>query len=51
MRNFVLSAWVSTILIVLSWILPLLIAFFYIRALMKDPIWLDQGRIRERLRA
>ncbi len=30
MRNLVRSGWVSTILIVLSWILLLLIAFFYI---------------------
>jgi hypothetical protein len=41
MRNFVRSGLVSTILIVLSWILVLLIAFFYIRTLMKEPIWLD----------
>jgi hypothetical protein len=41
MRKVVRSGWVSTILTVLSWILLLLIAFFYIRALMKEPIWLD----------
>jgi hypothetical protein len=41
MRNFVRSGWVSTILIVLSWILLLLIAFFCVRALMKEPMWLD----------
>jgi|HubBroStandDraft_6_1064221.scaffolds.fasta_scaffold903367_2 hypothetical protein len=41
MRNFVRSGWVSTILIVLSWILLLLIAFFYVQALMKEPMWLD----------
>ncbi|MBB5316649.1 hypothetical protein HDF09_001318 [Edaphobacter lichenicola] len=41
MRNFVRSGWVSTILIVLSWILLLLIAFFYVRALMKEPMRLD----------
>ena len=34
MRNFVPSGWVSTIIIVLSWILRLLIASFYIQALM-----------------
>jgi uncharacterized membrane protein YqaE (UPF0057 family) len=41
MRNFIRSGLVSIILTVLSWILVLLIAFFYIRALMKEPIWLD----------
>jgi hypothetical protein len=41
MRNLVRSGWVSTILIVLSWILLLLIAFFYIPALMKEPMWFD----------
>jgi hypothetical protein len=41
MRNFVRSDLASTILTVLSWILLLLIAFFYILALMKEPIWLD----------
>jgi len=41
MRNFVRSGWPSTILIVLSWILLLLMAFFYIRALMKESMWLD----------
>jgi hypothetical protein len=41
MRNFVRSGWVSTILIVLSWILLLLIAFIYIRTLMKEPLWFD----------
>ena len=40
-RREVRSGWVSTILIVLSWILLLLIAFLYIRALMKEPMWLD----------
>ena len=43
MRNFVRSGWVSTILVVLSWILLLLIAFFYIRALMKESMWFDKG--------
>jgi hypothetical protein len=51
MRNFVRSGLASTILTVPSWILLLLIAFFYLQALMKEPIWLDSGRIRERLRA
>jgi hypothetical protein len=41
MRNFIRSGLVSIILTVLSWILVLLIAFFYIWALMKEPIWLD----------
>jgi hypothetical protein len=41
MRNFVRSGWVSTILTVLLWILLLLIAFFYIWTLVKDPIRLD----------
>ena len=42
MRNFVRSGSMSTILVtVLVWILLLLIAFFYIRALMKEPMWLD----------
>jgi hypothetical protein len=40
MRNR--SGSVSTIVVtVLLWILVLLIAFFYIRALMNQPIWLD----------
>jgi uncharacterized membrane protein required for colicin V production len=41
MRNSIRSGLVSTILTVLSWVLVLLIAFFYIQALMKEPIWLD----------
>ena len=41
MRNFIRSGLASTILTILSWILVLLIAFFYIQALMKEPIWLD----------
>jgi hypothetical protein len=36
------SGSVSTIVVtVLLWILVLLIAFFYIRVLMNQPIWLD----------
>jgi hypothetical protein len=41
MRNLVRSGWVSTILIVLSWTLLLLIAFFYIRSLIEGTMWLD----------
>ena len=43
MRNLVRSDWVRTILIVLLWTLLLLIAFFYIRALMKESMWFDKG--------
>jgi len=41
MRNFMRSGLLSTLLAVLSWILVLLMAFFYIQALMKEPIWFD----------
>jgi hypothetical protein len=41
MRNFGRSGSVSTIVTILLWILVLLIAFFYIRALRNQPIWLD----------
>jgi len=41
MRDFVRSGWLSTIVIVLSWILLLVMVFFYIRALMKEPMWFD----------
>ena len=41
MRNLVRSGWMSTILMVLSWTLMLLIAFFYIRALIEGTMWLD----------
>jgi hypothetical protein len=42
------SGSVSTIVVtVLLWILVLLIAFFFIRVLMNEPIWLDYRRIRD----
>jgi predicted RND superfamily exporter protein len=41
MGRFVRSGLVRAILTVLSWILVLLMAFIYFRALMKGHIWLD----------
>jgi hypothetical protein len=41
MRRIATSGVVSTILTVLSWILVLLMAFFYFRFLVKGHIWLD----------
>jgi hypothetical protein len=41
MRRFVSSVAVRTILTVLSLILVVLIALFYIRAVMKGYIWFD----------
>jgi hypothetical protein len=41
MRRLASSGVVSTILIVLSWILVALIAFFYFLALTKGQLWLD----------
>jgi hypothetical protein len=43
MRSFVPSGWVSTIIIVLSWIFRLLIASFYIQALMSKGM--REGRL------
>jgi hypothetical protein len=41
MRRLASSGVVSTILIVLSWILVALIAFFYFLALTNGQLWLD----------
>jgi hypothetical protein len=41
MRRLAISGVMSTILIVLSWILVALIAFFYFLALMEGHMWLD----------
>jgi hypothetical protein len=41
MRHLVSSGVVSTILVVLSWILVALIAFFYFLALTNGQLWFD----------